>query len=82
MAEVLSPSTQNYDRGDKFRHYRSIPSLEEYLLISQEEVLVTHYWVHDKEWSLKDYRSRQDVIRLGSVPAAISMADIYYQVEF
>jgi Uma2 family endonuclease len=82
IAEVLSPSTQNYDRGDKFGHYRSIPSFQEYLLMSQEEVFATHYWLHDREWSLKDYRSLQDVIRLGSVPAAISMADIYYQVQF
>ncbi|MCY7333841.1 MAG: Uma2 family endonuclease [Pseudanabaena sp. CAN_BIN31] len=43
IVEVLSPSTQGYDRGEKFRKYRSIPSLAEYLLISQSEPYIEHY---------------------------------------
>ena len=43
IVEVLSPSTQSYDRGEKFRKYRSIPSLTEYLLISQSEPYIEHY---------------------------------------
>ena len=43
IVEVLSPSTQSYDRGEKFRKYRSIPSLAEYLLISQSEPYIEHY---------------------------------------
>jgi Uma2 family endonuclease len=43
IVEVLSPSTRSYDRGDKFMHYRSIPSLQDYVLIDSEMVLVEHY---------------------------------------
>ena len=43
LVEVLSPSTADYDRGGKFTHYRRLPSLQEYVLISQDRPLVEHY---------------------------------------
>ncbi len=43
IIEVLSPSTSGYDRGDKFRYYRSIPQLNQYLLVSQGEILIESY---------------------------------------
>lgn len=43
IAEVLSKSTQNYDQGDKFNYYRSIPEMEEYILISQKQHHIMHY---------------------------------------
>ena len=49
IVEVLSPSTQGYDRGEKFRKYRSIPSLSEYLLVSQSEPYIEHYFKLDSK---------------------------------
>lgn len=57
LIEVLSPSTKNYDRGDKFLHYRSIYSLQDYLLIDSESIHVEHYQRQNaNEWLLHEYR--------------------------
>ncbi len=57
VAEVLSPSTADRDRGSKFTTYRTIPSFREYLLVSQNEPLIEHYWqTDDRRWHLEDLR--------------------------
>jgi Uma2 family endonuclease len=56
LVEVLSSSTEAYDRGAKFAHYRSIPSLEEYLLVSQDQKRVEHYRrIEPRQWLLTEY---------------------------
>ena len=50
VVEVLSPSTEAYDRGDKFAHYRQLESLQEYVLVSQDKVRVDHYVRHTAQW--------------------------------
>jgi Uma2 family endonuclease len=56
LVEVLSSSTEAYDRGAKFAHYRSIPSLEEYILISQDQKRVEHYRrIEPRQWLLTEY---------------------------
>lgn len=78
VAEVLSNSTKNYDRSEKFHYYRSIPEFQEYLLIDQEEIYVEHYQkTNPKQWSLTEYTEIGDVIPLTSVGCEIALADIY-----
>ncbi|WP_084176631.1 Uma2 family endonuclease [[Limnothrix rosea] IAM M-220] len=82
VAEVLSPSTRNYDHGEKFDYYRSIPEFQEYLLIEQEYVCVKHYVkIGAKKWSLTEYTELDDVIKLESVGCEIALADIYEDIE-
>ena len=52
VVEVLSPSTEAYDRGDKFAHYRQLESLQEYILVSQDKVRVDHYVRQATQWIL------------------------------
>lgn len=82
IAEVLSPSTRNYDHGEKFQYYRSIPEFQEYLLIEQDRIYVEHYYrVDAKKWSLTEYTEIGDVIALGSVDCEMAIADIYEDIE-
>jgi Uma2 family endonuclease len=78
IIEVLSKSTESYDRGAKFAHYRTIDSLSDYLLISQDKLLVEHYIRHEKKsWLLSEYVSLEDVIRISSVGCELAIADMY-----
>ena len=82
IIEVLSPSTRSYDRGDKFMHYRSIPSLQDYLLIDSETVLVEHYQrIGTYEWHLHEYRHLTDAVTLASVGQTLVIACFYDGVE-
>jgi Uma2 family endonuclease len=81
--EVLSPSTQAYDRGDKFSHYRTIPSLKEYVLISQDWPLVEHHIRDDSgKWTLFTTTDRAGSVRLSATRVELSMSEIYYGIEF
>lgn len=80
IAEVLSDSTEAYDRGLKFRAYRNITSLEDYLLIRQDIVNIEYFFKKGDVWQLREYRKTDDVIFLASVGASISAADIYKRV--
>ena len=81
-AEILSLSTKNYDRSEKFHYYRSIPEFQDYLLVAQDRVYVEHYVrLEAKKWSLTEYTEIEDVIQLESVGCEISLADIYEDVE-
>jgi Uma2 family endonuclease len=83
LVEVLSPSTEAYDRGKKLAHYRTLPSLREVLLVSQEEVLVDHY-VRQPEppgdgWLLRSM-SAGTTITLASIGCALPVDDVYLKV--
>lgn len=79
--EVLSPSTEAYDRGAKFGHYRRIPSLAEYVLVSQHTRLVEHYRRKaDGRWELTEYRGEGEVA-LPALECALSLDFIYRRVE-
>ena len=75
--EVLSPSTEDYDRGAKFGHYRKIESLREYVLVSQSRIFIECYTRRGEEWMLSEFRSLDDVVRLGAIGCAISLRDVY-----
>ncbi|MFZ0788192.1 MAG: Uma2 family endonuclease [Chromatiaceae bacterium] len=82
IVEVLSDSTEAYDRGEKFSLYRQIPSLKEYLLVSQSWVLVELYSRGDDgHWVLLDYRTRSDRVPLLSLGCTLELAEVYDKVE-
>ena len=83
IIEVLSDSTKGYDRGGKFEIYRTIPTFEEYLLISQNGIHIEQYSkTANKRWSLQEYDEDDETIALTSVEFKISIADIYNKVIF
>jgi Uma2 family endonuclease len=83
IVEVLSNSTQNYDRTNKFRFYRSIPELQEYIMIDQYEYLVEQFTKNaDGQWVLTEYESVDAVLSLKSIDFQISFSDIYQEVNF
>jgi Uma2 family endonuclease len=83
IVEVLSKSTEGYDRGDKFFYYRSIPEFREYLLVNQSEYFIEHYLkTGDGQWLLQEYRGNQKEIKLESIEVSLSINDIYEGVNF
>ncbi len=78
LVEVLSDSTEKYDRGAKFGHYRQIPSLQEYVLVAQDQPLVERYVRQpDGSWLLTVFEGLSQTFAFTSVPARIALADIY-----
>jgi Uma2 family endonuclease len=83
IAEVLSQSTEAYDRGDKFMAYRTIPSLQEYILIEQYTPHIEQFSKTESgQWLLSDYEGEEATLSLMSVSLAISLLDIYDKVDF
>lgn len=81
--EVLSTSTEAYDRGDKFTYYKSIPSLNEYLLIAQHRPHVTQYVKQSERiWYREEFNDRGDSVHLASLDFTISLGEIYQDVIF
>jgi Uma2 family endonuclease len=79
IIEVLSPSTRDYDAGDKFKFYRSLPSFQEYLLISQDEVRVEHHFRQSSNrWLLTEFTDPKAVIPLPTLSGIhLTMGTIY-----
>ena len=82
IVEVLSPSTEAYDRGDKFRHYRRIDSLREFVLISQDRMMVERYTRQGKDWVLSDMTDPDQVLKLESIGCQIPLDRIYAKIKF
>ena len=80
--EVLSPSTEAFDRGEKFRRYRTIESLQEYVLVSQTSPAVEVYRRKGDVWILTPYEKIEDSVTLESVNITLKLTDIYERVEF
>jgi Uma2 family endonuclease len=81
IVEVLSPSTERYDRGKKFAHYQRVESLKEYVLVSQDAVLVERFLRQDEGWLLTVYRRRDDLLPLESVGVEVSLRAVYARVD-
>jgi Uma2 family endonuclease len=78
IVEVLSPSTEAYDRGRKFEHYRRIPSLAEYLLVAQDAQRIEQYTRQDRErWLLTEVRGLDGVVQCEAVPCELPLARVY-----
>jgi Uma2 family endonuclease len=82
LVEVLSPSTEAYDRGRKFEHYKNIDSLREYLLLSSDRAHADLYTKQaDGRWILSSTSRMEDTLTLDSVDAHLLMSDVYEKVE-
>lgn len=78
IVEILSPSTRDYDRGQKFKLYRDIPSLKEYILIDSEFINVEVFFLNNEgHWELREYRSIEDSFVLESVQVQLDLKEIY-----
>ncbi len=82
IAEVLSESTKDYDRGGKFEHYRKLESLREYVLVAQDECHVEHFVRQpDGRWLLSETNSQDNVLTLASISCQLDVRDIYEKVD-
>jgi Uma2 family endonuclease len=83
IAEVLSDSTKNYDQGEKFRFYRTIPGFSDYLLIAQDSIRAQHYQRRsDSAWILREFTSELDKIQLDSIECRLDLGALYERVVF
>ena len=83
IIEVLSPSTEAYDRGDKFEHYRRLASLSDYILVSQHRCRIDHFSRQaDGRWLLIEVNDLQADLALDSIGCALPLAEIYERVIF
>lgn len=81
IVEVLSPSTEDYDHGKKFAHYRTLPSLQLYLMAAQHEVRVELFERRpDDRWILSECREVDAVLDLSAVGAALALSDVYHRI--
>jgi Uma2 family endonuclease len=78
LIEILSKSTRDYDLGGKFKLYRDIPTLKEYMLVDSENIGVEIFRINEhNRWELEEYKSLQEIVTLPSIDVSISMEDIY-----
>jgi Uma2 family endonuclease len=83
VIEVLSPSTEAYDRGAKFRQYEQVPSLREIVLVAQDEAVCERYVRQpDGTWVRSAVTRLEDELVFATVPARIRLADVYAGVTF
>jgi len=83
LIEVLSSSTEAYDRGEKFAHYRRLPSLREYVLVSQTDAHIERFVRADDsaEWTLSEVAGLAATLPLDAIGCTLSLAEVYEQVE-
>jgi Uma2 family endonuclease len=80
IVEVLSPSTEGFDRGDKFADYRHLPSLQEYILVSQNQIRIDYYRRNqDNNWLLSSYKKGEE-LELISIGLKLSVNQVYEDV--
>ncbi len=82
IIEVLSPSTEAYDRGEKFASYRQLETLTDYLLISQDKPLIEHYVRHGKFWMLSEESDLANSIAIESIECTLPLNEVYVRVQF
>ncbi|MCP1380865.1 Uma2 family endonuclease [Runella salmonicolor] len=82
IVEVLLPSTEEYDRGEKFYLYRSLPSFKEYVVVHQKHALVSAYFrLNEKDWRTDDVFSLSETIHLQSINVTLKLSDIYRGID-
>jgi Uma2 family endonuclease len=83
IIEVLSDSTESYDRGKKFAHYRTIDSLQEYVLVSQTECRVERFTRQDtNNWLYSESTDPNGSVELASVACRLPLSRVYHKVDF
>ena len=79
----MSNSTKNYDRGEKFKLYRDIPSLKEYILVESENIGIEIYRINEREhWELEELKKMEDTLLIKTIQQSIPMTEIYEDAEF
>ncbi len=82
IIEILSPSTKNYDRGTKFKFYRDLPSLKEYILVDSQTINIESFSINNNHfWELKEYNDINDLLEIKLLSLSIPLGDIYEDVE-
>jgi Uma2 family endonuclease len=83
IVEVLSKSTKDFDKEDKFRFYRSIPEFREYVLVNQSEFLVEQYIkTESNEWLFREYEGEAATVDFAALGVEMPMSEIYNKVVF
>jgi Uma2 family endonuclease len=83
IIEVLSKSTKNYDRGEKFKLYRDIPALREYILVDSESIHIEVFRLNEnKHWELEEYNSTEAPLYIKAINESILISEIYEGVEY
>lgn len=78
IIEVLSSSTKNYDRGEKFKLYRDIPTLKEYTLVDSESISVEAFYINDTgHWELTEYKNIEDTLFIKAIQSSFELSEIY-----
>ncbi len=78
IIEVLSPSTKNYDRGDKFKLYRDIPALKEYILVDPETISIEAFYINaHSQWELTEYKNMDDTLQFKTIKVSMKLEDVY-----
>jgi Uma2 family endonuclease len=80
VIEVLSPSTEAYDRGEKFGHYRKIASLREYLLVSQDKPHIERFVREEDRWVLTETEGLDVAMALDSIGCSLALREVYERV--
>ena len=81
IIEILSPSTERYDRGKKFQAYQTLDSFQEYLLIAQDAIMVEHFVRRsDKLWTFDVITDRASTVALTSIGCSLRLEDIYEKI--
>lgn len=81
IMEVLSPSAEEYDRGEKFEYYKQLPSLKEYILVAQDKISLEHYVMQGTEWELTTFADPTDTLTLSTIKCKLTLKDIYRRVD-
>ena len=81
LVEILSSSTEAYDRGGKFAAYRKIPSLREYLLVSQDQPLIERYAKQGEAWVLTETEGLEGVVKVDAIDCILAMREVYDKLQ-
>lgn len=82
IVEILSPSIAEYDRGAKYLDYQQLPSLQHYVLVSQDRVTVKHRWrAPDGDWKTQVFIALDGTVRLSAIECTLDLADIYEALD-
>ncbi len=83
IIEILSDSTEAFDRGDKFEYYKAIPTLQEYILVSQKKIWVGQFIRKDGgKWEYGSYQGSDQVLKMESINYHLPLSELYLNVEF
>lgn len=83
IMEILSDSTEAFDRGDKFACYQAIPTFKEYILVSQKKNRVEQFILSDDgKWEYRSYEGADQILKIESVNCELPLSEIYWGIEF